>query len=51
MQWTAECKTAHGLAVLSSAEETSKLVFTDVGAKKVKCLLLGEDVLTVEVSD
>ena len=45
---TAECKTAHGLAVLSSAEETSKLVFNDVGAKKVKCLLLGEDVLTVE---
>ena len=35
--------------MLSSAEETSKLVFTDVGAKKVKCLLLGEDVLTVEV--
>ena len=34
-------KTAHGVAVLSSAEETSKLVFTDVGAKKVKCLLLG----------
>ena len=31
------------------AEETSKLVFTDVGAKKVECLLLGEDVLTVEV--
>ena len=42
-------KTAHGVAVLSSAEETSKLVFTDVGAKKVKCLLLGQDVLTVEV--
>ena len=33
------------------AEETSKLVFTDVGAKKVEYLLLGEDVLTVEVSD
>ena len=46
---TAECKTAHGVAELSSAEETSKLVFTDVGAKKVKCLLLGGDVLTVEV--
>ena len=46
---TAECKTAHGVAVLSSTEETSKLVFTHVGAKKVKCLLLGEDVLTVEV--
>ena len=46
---TAECKTAHGVAVLSSAEETRKLVLTDVGAKKVKCLLLGEDVLTVEV--
>ena len=42
-------KRAHRVAVLSSAEETSKLVFTDVGAKKVKCLLLGEDVLTVEV--
>ena len=48
---TAECKTAHRVAVLSSAEETSTLVFTDVGAKKVECLLLGEDVLTVEVSD
>ena len=48
---TAECKTAHRVAVLSSAEETSELVFTDVGAKKVECLLLGEDVLTVEVSD
>ena len=24
-------------------------MFTDVGAKKVKCLLLGEDVLIVEV--
>ena len=35
--------------MLSSAEETSKLVFTDVGAKKVKSSLLGEDVLTVEV--
>ena len=37
--------------MLSSAdhEGTSKLVFTDVGAKKVKCLLLGEDVLTAEV--
>lgn len=46
---TAECKTARGVAVLPSAEETSKLVFTDVGAKKVKCLLLGEDELTVEV--
>jgi len=45
---TAECKTAHGVAVLSSAEEASKLVFTEVSAKKVKCLLLGEDVLTVE---
>ena len=31
---TAECKTAHRVAVLSSAEETSKLVFTDVDAKK-----------------
>ncbi|PFX23600.1 hypothetical protein AWC38_SpisGene11849 [Stylophora pistillata] len=30
-------------------KKTSKLVFTDVGAKKVNCLLLGEDVLTVEV--
>ena len=46
---TVECKTSHRVAVLSSAEETSKLVFTNVGAKKVKCLLLGEDVLTVEV--
>lgn len=46
---TAECKTVHGVAVLSSAEEMSKLVFTDVGAKKVKCLLLEEDVLTIEV--
>ena len=46
---TAEGKTAHGVAVLSSAEETSQIVFTDVGAKKVKCLSLGEDVLTVEV--
>ena len=46
---TAECKTAQGVGVLSSAEETSKLVFIDVGAKKVKCSLLGEDVLTVEV--
>ena len=31
----AECKTAHGVAVLSSADEASKLVFTDVVAKKV----------------
>ena len=46
---TAECKTAQGVGVLSSAEEPSKVVFTDVGAKKVKCSLLGEDVLTVEV--
>lgn len=30
-------------------KKTSKLVFTDVGGKKVNCLLLGEDVLTVEV--
>lgn len=44
-----ECKMVYGVVVLLLVEEMSKFVFIDVGVKKVKCLLFGEDVLIVEV--
>ena len=46
---TEECTKVHGVAVLSSDENTREIVFTYVAAKKVKCLSVGETTCTVEV--
>lgn len=44
---SSECTTAHDVAILSS--EPKKIVFTDVGAKQVKCLIIEENKTTVEL--